>query len=74
VGPRFSGKVREEHQRRERKWGTKKTKLSRFANPGLASLELLTRLARLDSYRKTMKRLTDDQMMPKYSTSHSGFF
>jgi len=42
VGPRFSGKVREEPQRREGKWGeATKPRLPQFANPGRARLELI---------------------------------
>jgi hypothetical protein len=33
VGPRFSGKVREEPQRRERKWGGYETKTSAIRKP-----------------------------------------
>jgi hypothetical protein len=69
VGPRFSGEVREKPQRRERKWGgTAKLRLLRFANPGLAGLELLTRLTCLDSFRETTKLLTEEVFASEIST------
>ena len=38
MGPRFSGKVREEPQRRERKWGDYETKTSAIREPEINEL------------------------------------
>jgi hypothetical protein len=68
VGPRFSGKVREGLSVAKGSGGSTKLRLPQFANPGLAGLELLTRLTCLDSFRETTKLLTEEVFASEIST------